>query len=408
MLHALTLAAAVDFTLTDRTEARVRNPDPITNAPALDFDTLADARAVLRARTNLYTAAYMPRLSMLDVNGAGVQPALLHSGLAMADWNWPHVRLSLTENAAYGTQSFESLAALPAPGTPPPTPVGMPGQPPPLPTAQLTPAVRTFLFASSATKLASTVYKRPWTFITSVGYQVSGGADSQAQQVLPFQQGPFADASAGYAASSRDDLVTDVNGAEASFSNGIDDLFINAQERWTHRWRRATYTILSGGVSEVRERTGFTAPSKLHTNPIIEAEVGERFGRPASRFDLRLNLRLAPVVDRLSGIVDQRVQGVLGADWTHRRLLLGAFVTAAESANQGTPTSIRMIQGEIDASYRLSEALMVDGGARFLSQMYNVPGPAPAGGGQAPIIANNFAQSVIFVALTVQAPKVRF
>src|ERR1035438_781017 len=102
MLHALPVWAATGlFTLTDRTEVRARNPDPVTNALAFDLSTVVDARGVLRSPSMLYTLAYMPRLSLLDFNGAGVQPALLHGALAAAEWHSHRTLVSLTEKASY-------------------------------------------------------------------------------------------------------------------------------------------------------------------------------------------------------------------------------------------------------------------------------------------------------------------
>src|SRR5579863_7938921 len=98
MLHALhVLAASGVFTLTDRTEVRVRNPDPITNALALDTDTLLDARVALTVPHSFYTLAYMPQLSLLDFNAAGIHPALMHGVLAAADWHSHRTRITLTE-----------------------------------------------------------------------------------------------------------------------------------------------------------------------------------------------------------------------------------------------------------------------------------------------------------------------
>ena len=79
MLHALPLSASADgvFTLSDRTEARARAPDPITNAVALDLDTIMDARAVWTAHSATYTLADLPRFTLLDYNGVAIQPALL-------------------------------------------------------------------------------------------------------------------------------------------------------------------------------------------------------------------------------------------------------------------------------------------------------------------------------------------
>jgi hypothetical protein len=134
----LSVAADGVFTLSDRTDARARAPDPITNAVALDIDTLMDARAVWTNHNATYVLADLPRFTLLDYNGAAIQAALLDSVVASGEWRWPRVKIRVTENASYGQLSFESLALLPAPGAPvaPPNPTGQPAQ---LPTGQLVP-----------------------------------------------------------------------------------------------------------------------------------------------------------------------------------------------------------------------------------------------------------------------------
>lgn len=410
MLHALPVAAAADgvFTVSDRTEARVRAPDPVTNAVALDLDTLMDARAVWRVQNTTLTLDDQPRFTLLDYNGPASEPALLDSVLASAEWHLPRVRIRVAESASYGQLSFESLTALPAPGAPQPTPSPT-GQPTPLPNATLVPPTsKSLLYASSETSVGSTLQLRPWTIIGRVGYQLTGGANAAAQEVLPFQKGPFAEATADYRLDARNHLATLADGSETDFSLGTEDLLAEVEEQWRHQWARLTETMLAGGWYAARTRDGADAPDVFASNPVAEAAFDQRFARGSSTAELRADVRLAPYINRLTGLVDEQIRGTVEGSWARRRFKLRAFVSAGESVDQGTVNSTRLATAEIDGAYTISEALTVDGGVRGLYQEQSALGAVPAAGGPAPIVEGTLSQAVVFIALTVRAPKVKF
>ncbi|HEX3345648.1 MAG TPA: hypothetical protein VHS09_13790, partial [Polyangiaceae bacterium] len=168
MLHVLPLSVAADgvFTLSDRTEARARYPDPVLqatrneNAVALDVDTLVDARLVWKTHIATYTVADLPRFTLLDFNGAAISPAFLDSVVLTGEWRWPRVGLRVNENASYGQLSVESLSAIPAVGTPAPAP--SPTGAPPSPTgATIVPTTsQPILFVSSDSSVSSALSLR--------------------------------------------------------------------------------------------------------------------------------------------------------------------------------------------------------------------------------------------------------
>jgi hypothetical protein len=408
MLHVLPSSVLADgvFTLSDRTEARVRAPDPITNAVALDLDTLMDARAVWRAGTATYTLADLPRFTLLDYNGAAIQGAVLDSALASIEWRLPRVRIRVAENASYGQLSFESLSAIPAPGTPQPI---TPGQPTPLPTATLVPPTsKSILYASSDTSVGSTLELRRWTVLARVGYQLTGGVDSAAQEVLPFQQGPYAEVTADDRIDGRNHLTTAANGSETSFSQGTEDVLAEAEERWRHTWAPKTETMLVGGWYLARTRAGFGEPDVFANNVVAEGAFDQRFTSGGGAGEFRADVRLAPFINRLTGLVDEQIRGSLEASWGRRRFKLRAFASAAESTVQGTATSARLATAEVDAAYKVNKYLTFDGGVRALYQEQNALGPTPAAGGPAPIVEGTLSQGVLFFAVTVSSPKLRF
>jgi hypothetical protein len=426
MFFVLTLAAALDgiFTLTDRTDTRLRDPDQITNRAAIDFDTILDARMVLRPRKDVYTLAYMPQLSFLDVNDVTRTTTFLNAGLAAAEWNWPHARLSFSEYASYGRQSFASLSASAPSGTSSGA-TGMPMMGPAsgAQTPLLVPVAETFFFESSITHLTSTLRLRPWTLFATVGYQLSGGNGGPSQPMpatettttgaaasgatgLPLQKGPLGEASATFAATHRDDLITDARGADASFSNGPEDLLISLEEIWRHRWSHSTDTLLAAGAAVSRARPLPVDPYSVATYPVAEATINEHISRGKDQFLVRLDARLAPTINILIGSVDELIQGTLVANWTHRRFSLQALATAGETVDQATSTAYRAIQGELDLSYRVSEVLSFDGGARLLREAQDeIPSTT---GAPLPATEVDFEQGLVFVAVTIRPIKAKF
>jgi hypothetical protein len=425
MFHALTLAAALDgiFTLTDRTDTRVRDPDPITNRAAIDIDTTIDARMVLHSRKDLYTLAYIPLLSLLDVNDVTRTTTFLNAGLASAEWNWPRARLSLVENGSYGRETFASLVGA-TPGMSPSTSSGTsPGQPPLTP--QLVPVAETFFYESSVTTLTSSVRVRPWTLLASIGYQLSGGtgqtvsppvvatttanATAAAEAgALPLQKGPFGDLRADYGPTARDHLITDLKGNEAAFSNGPDDLIVDLEERWAHRWSRSTDTLIAGGAAGTRTRQLPETPYVFGAGPVAEIAVNEHLSRGKDQFRVRIDARLAPTINPLLGSVDESILGSVTTSWTHRRLMLQVLGTAGETVDQGTSTAYRSLQGELDVAYRVSDILSFDGGARLLTETQNELTPSPNVGGTPTVTAVPFTQGLVFVAVTIHAVKAKF
>jgi hypothetical protein len=407
MLHALSVLAANGvFTLTDRTEIRVRNPDPISNALALDTDTLVDARAVITLPSTLYTIAYIPQLSLLDFNGAGIHPALIHGAQLAADWHSHRTRIVVSEQAAYGDLTFESLQSLPSPASPP-TPA-TPGQPAPLPSPTLVPAAQSVRYAFSKTTVGSTVDLRPWTLTMDVAYQLSGGADSAAEQTLPFEHGPLADASADLKLGARDHLITIATFSQWSFSSGNDDVLAQAEEQWRHHWARMTDTSLGVGAYETHVRPSFTAPYQDDVSAVADAAIDQGFSQGANHEELRLGAAVGPLVNRLTGQVDERVSATAEAIWSRRRVTVRLFGSAAESVQQNTVTAGRYVTGEVDAVYRATDVVTFDMGARALSQLQNTAGAAPGPNEAAPIVGVQFNQVVAFLGVTVHALKTRF
>jgi hypothetical protein len=143
-------------------------------------------------------------------------------------------------------------------------------------------------------------------------------------------------------------------------------------------------------------------------DPVAEATLNENLGHGKNQFKLQFDTRLAPLINPFIGSVNEYIRGTILAAWSHRHLLVQAFVAAGETVNQDTPTSSRMLQGEVDLSYQVTEALSFDGGARLIKQEQSVPTPSAVMGAPPTTTTIPFTQGVVFVAITVRPVKLKF
>jgi hypothetical protein len=378
----------------------------------VDLDTAVDARAVWTKREMTYVLANSPRLDALDLGGAGGQYAFSDGLTASAEWHSLRARIRLSESATYGQMSFLSTPVLPSSAAPPPAPTPEGQPPPPPPTATIVPQTpQSLLYASSDTSVATTLNLRPWTLSATLGYHVSGGVDSASQAVLPFGQGPAARVSADVqlSARDRDHLSTVVNASEASFSNGAEDVVVGIQAQWRHWWTRRTDTLLGGGWSVTRSRSSADAADEIGNSPNAAAAFNQRFVRGRDSAELHLDVQLTPIINPLTGLVDEQVRATIAGTWNHgKRLRVRAFASLGGSAQQHTTTSVLQAVAEVNTSYIASKWLSWDCGLRGLYQEQDSAGTVPAGGGPTPIVEGTFGQVVAFFGVTWRPVKVKF
>jgi hypothetical protein len=347
------LAAVV--MVSDRTEARVRVPADGSATAALDLETAPELRLQLASPRMRYVLAYTPRATLWDVGAPAFAPTLLHAGAARIEWLARSSRLSLDQTAGYGGVNFSAGAQTP----------GSDGT---LPDADVVPSSRVVDFAESSTTLASRLTFRRWITDLSVGYQLGGGATREARADLPFQQGPFAAASVTHALTRTDDLATTLSASQATYSSGPESILSEVDERWSHRWSRVTSTELALGVSEARVRASDQEARRRETYPVAEGVFERRFAAAGARAAFRASSRLGPAVNRLLGVVDQRVQGTLALTGARRRFSSHVYASGAQSVPATGPDAVRVIQAEVGAAQGTSDTITVDGGVRGLWQ----------------------------------------
>jgi hypothetical protein len=204
-----------------------------------------------------------------------------------------------------------------------------------------------------------------------------------------------------------DRLATTVTGAETTFSSGPQIVLVEADEVWRRPWSPFTETDLTLGVSEARVQASPLAQSFRETNPVAEAVLERRILTDEDRLTFRIGARLGPVVNRLLGIVDERIQGTLLSKWDHGPLAIHAFASAQQSVPAGGPDATQLLTGEIGLSYTATSAVVLDVGVRGLSQRANQPVVSTSTPGATDVVEASLLQGVVFVGLTLRAPTIR-
>jgi len=397
MFAALPVAADVvaSLALSDRTETRVRDPGDNPGEPSLDVATTPDARLTLVSPRTSFMLAYTPRLTLWDINDIGFKPLWLHAGTARLDWKDEHTSIYASQDASYGATNFASLILGPT------TSEGIPPRVDVIPTPQI------IQYESSTSSLGTRLEGRRWALRTDVGYQLAGGADEASRLVVPLQKGPAGDAVMTLASSPVDHLPLTLTASETTFSSGPEILIGEADEGWLHRWSAVTETGFTLGVSEARVQPSPIVPSYTQTNPVADAVLEQRLWAYDGVLSLRVDARLGPVVNRLLGIVDERVQCNVLSKWTRGPFAASGFASAAQSVPTDGPYATELVSGELDLSYTATEAVVFDAGLRGFWQRANQPVVAVSVPGATEIVEASLVQGVVFVGVTLHAPTVR-
>jgi hypothetical protein len=175
---------------------------------------------------------------------------------------------------------------------------------------------------------------------------------------------------------------------------------------WRFAWGRSTTTEIAVGAAEVRTRVAENARSAYTTYPVGEVTLEQRWVQPMDRFAIRLSARIAPVVNRVFGTVDERAQATLLGTWTHQRLVLRTFVSAQQTVPADNPNAVQLLAGEMSASYPVRESSLwaFDVGVRTTAQQLSTPVSL----GSSESTQTSFVQGIIFLGISLRAPRARF
>ena len=179
--------------------------------------------------------------------------------------------------------------------------------------------------------------------------------------MLPRQAGPSIAEDAAYEASRHDTLTSSFGAARIMFSSGPEDTLFETTETWRHAFDHATEGGFRGGTVIAVTRPNDASPLGTSLHPL--AEVWTR--RDVGEVSFLGAVRLTPVVDRLSGTVDERLLGSLACTVALApRLALRAEGGLAHSVPFDEPAALTLAMGELVFRVSPSDAWRFDLGTR--------------------------------------------
>ena len=304
--------------------------------PSLDFEVDPRADLHLTWPTAALAVAYAP-LATVPTAGSPPVRLLQQAELSLEGQASADVHLYLHAQGSYGDADLSPVAQA---ATDPAVPI------------QSLPAVTTIHYLSSQTSAGlDAVLHRHLRLSLSAGWVVSGGIDVVAQQTMPLLRGPLAEVALAVTASRLDVLTTRVLGSSSLFTTGVRASVATAEEDWG-RLLSASWTLrlaAGAGVSDIRG-SSLVAPG-LHWLPV--AEAGLAYKPNIKSLDLRggLSLRAAPIVDRITSEVYERVDGRLAASWDVSRALKLTGQVSAGVVASGTRQGNTIAALEATASF---------------------------------------------------------
>jgi hypothetical protein len=379
---ALVVSAALTgaLELSDRSELRLRSSGDAAGA-VLDVETAPAATLWMRARRARFSLAYAPRFTLRQIDVAPA-PEAFHHGTASLTVTGTRSELIAEGDLAYGRTTFTSLYTIQA-----------------IDPARLSveriPAPSTIAYLSSRASLSmSYALSSRLTIRGQAEHLSSGGADANARAVIPSQAGPHGRAELHYALSRMDALSSTIDMARTLFSTDRDNVVSELREDWRHVFSRRTSMTLGAGASLVMSRASSEATWTSRPYATADAMLAHR--APSPRIEAALTLRFSPVVDRLTGLVDPRIQGAAALTWTFTPSVdLRTQFGAAQSVQWNEAGATRVVLGEAAIAIRATRTSRIELGTRVASQFMQGAGAAPA-------------QWMMFTGATFALPRLRF
>lgn len=364
-----------------RLQVRGRDGAALTG-PALDAEAGPELRIAVRSRRWEITTDYAARFSR-TVLGADATPSVLQQGSLAARFHDRRTSLSVIEDVGYGSTSFTALASEPGAAAGP------------LFHLASLPRTDSLQYAWSRTALLGRLaVSRRWTLTPSLDYSFNGGTDTLSRAAMPFQTTVHSGLGAERSLSRRSQLTSTADLSRSVFSSGWDDTLLQGTLSWRRSWERTLVTTVTGGAGWSTSHNGVTGSHTAGTHPVVTATVAYSPG--ASSLDAALSARLAPVIDRMSGRVDERMEGIASLTWKATRDLgIEGQLGAARSIFWSEPDAVALVYQGLTASYRASDLLKLEGGARGAWTRLR--------GDAAPPL-----QWLTFVGVTFTAPTLRF
>ncbi len=368
MAVPLLAAPVYDLGFMERTELRLRTP-----GDAVDALQVAGARLQLTMPRATFSIGYTPSLTLTDVF-YDVTADLLHTGELTADFEWRKVRLAIAERAAYGTRTFTGLE--------------QPNQDVVIANGGrgIVPISGPVSYGSSDTSLTLTLeIGRRSDLEAAGGYLFDGGLDDEARTVIPFVHGPRGRLEWRYQMTRRDSLGSSVEG-ERLYSEGttaVPDGEMRStlgrwRERWAHAWSPATTMELHGGVA-VAKTTAVTTGAEVFAIGGGTATTRVRTGPNAEFFAFETMAQVDVMIDRLTGLPDQRLDAGVKGTWTRDPWTFYGTLGHTQSLRLEQVNHLYLYSGEVGSQYQWTRALMLEGAFRAAYQTVDTPSNFAAG-----------------------------
>jgi hypothetical protein len=397
--------AGATLDLSNRVEVRGRSTQNVSPNPSLDlYDSLA-ARANLESHRWAYTLGYSVEALLPDAE-LGFTPLILQDLDFGATWHARRVKLEAAEYLTYGQMNQASLGVR-APVTG--------GVAPPTQTAQPLIQPATVTIGGTRTVLGAEDHlSGRWDLSLLLEYAVQGGLDAASQVTLPVVRGPRLTGKLSHAFPRRRTLETEalvqLSDAAPSICSPIipPALLVDlaqpcdpsAQmgqvvEKWRQPLTRAFDVEWGAGAAAAGIRF---QDRQTHTDfagwPVAEASVSYSHIVQGEGKAAHLDLALEPFVDLRTGVIDERAQATGYLDLPTRAVSYEAVLGMARSVDSPFAQPVTSVQALASAEYLASKVVGVGGGASYSWQNQQGIG--------------TFSIGMVFVSLTLHAPRIRF
>ncbi len=333
-------------------------------------------------------AAYQPRILLFEP-GISKKISLLHYGQLRAEQRFGRAtRLFIDQQVSYGENSFSFLVT----GADPTQPVfdqtifDRRAQLPPL------------LYFSETTSIGfDQALSRKVLLSTNASFMFSGGADAASRAMTPITRTPRLKLLLGFELGTHDSLLLGLDGYASYFSASQRSYVLDAGIGWRHRFSQYSDLDVLLGAGAARDVSTNLIENRLY--PYVAVGVRRQFV-PGARNVLegRLNLRLSPAIDPITGRVYLRAD-TFGTLTYSPIIHLGLIASLGGSiALSATIQGQKLGFGSVSVQYEFNPYLSLSTGVRglVLSGIGNI-----AQSGAVNISPSGYANAVGFFAITV-------
>ena len=356
--------------VTDRVQTSSRFAPDRRQAP-FDFDNSPSAALGLKWSSLQLMIGYTAQLTVLDaLNARQRTSVVLHTGFSNATFFGPRYRLSLSQAASVGTQTFARLVTTPAnPGVAPDPAASRVDFIPP----SYDPVAIVSLTSGAVVEYDWT---RRWRTGLSAAYAFSGGT-GRSEGVLPQQSTTVALASTDYAVSRQDQIGVSLGVEHLRTSLRLRYSAVRGTVGWTYRAGPGTAARVEGGAVVGVQTSPETSPSgvgfvawKTAAYPRVAASLGQDlFRRRGIQVALGLGAAAAPMITAVNGQLQQRVQGTATLNTTVAdNTIIAATGDAAQTLPLRDAREVRILGVGLAVTHRAATVLDLTLGGRMAWQ----------------------------------------